>query len=135
MQYLRRFVTSHPGNIVTKDAASLVDTRVLDAFSRIAGRTRAHELVRDGIEAYDRSCVDMHSTQGRVEHLELVGAHAHALKGSAGTLGLRGIASVAVRIEAAATAGADTFDLLRELRSVLDATRFELVELGVLSSQ
>jgi HPt (histidine-containing phosphotransfer) domain-containing protein len=57
---------------------------------------------------------------------------AHKLKGSAGTLGLPAISAAAVRIESAVAEGLDGAPLVPDLERTIEATRLELVRLGIL---
>lgn len=57
---------------------------------------------------------------------------AHKISGSAGTLGLRGIAEAAARIEAAAKGGDTIAGLVARLERLIQTTHEELVELGIL---
>ncbi len=111
-------------------SAGLVDMRVLDSLRRMTGLEQVREMVRSGMDAYDRYCETMldHGTAGAA-----IRSEAHKLKGSAGTLGLTGISAVAARIEDSPEDQDATLPaLVRELKALLAATRQELMALGVL---
>ena len=80
---------------------------------------------------YSRYCDGMEPQGGRPAQPVQAIANAHKLKGSAGTLGLRSIAELAGRVEAALESGSDGVDVIRELRLTIEATRQELLALGM----
>jgi CheY-like chemotaxis protein len=118
----RRALLPNPG-------ATLVDPLVLRALAGVAGEAGMRELVREGFEACRAYHAEMLSADpaGR-------GSIAHKVAGSAGTLGLRGIADAAARIEAAAKDTDDTTVLLARLERAIETTRGELTELGLLQA-
>jgi HPt (histidine-containing phosphotransfer) domain-containing protein len=80
---------------------------------------------------YSGYCDGMEPQGGRPAQPAQAIAYAHKLKGSAGTLGLRAIAEVAGRVEAALESGSDGVDLIRELRLTIEATRQDMLALGM----
>lgn len=109
----------------------LVETRVLAGLERVVGAMQVRGLVWEGIETYARYCHAMTPRGGESAQAAHAVAHAHKLKGSAGTLGLRAIAEVAGRIEDMLESGDDGVDLIRELQRTIEATRQELLALGM----
>jgi hypothetical protein len=108
--------------------ATLVDWRALGALASVAGEAGMQGLVREGFDAYRLYCVEMLST----DQAALVGANAHKISGSAGTLGLHRIGDAAARIEAAVKEERDSTALLAELERAIETTREELLKLGIL---
>lgn len=108
------------------------DPKALEALCRVIGRAKGYRLLSEGVEAYSRYCDEMQSSPRPDGSSDLIRAYAHKVMGSAGTLGLRRVAMVAAWIEEAATAGAETPTLVRQLREAIDATRCELRALGIL---
>jgi HPt (histidine-containing phosphotransfer) domain-containing protein len=116
---------------VAEPAGSLVDAQVLAGLARVVGDDQMKSLVRLGMEAYRDYCAGMGSAAADAE----LRSGAHKLKGSAGTLGLPAISAAAVRIESAVAKGIDGAPLVRDLERTIEATRLELVRLGILHNK
>jgi two-component system sensor histidine kinase TorS len=110
-------------------AAALVDTRVLAGLGSVVGDEEMKSLVRLGMEAYCNYCAGMDTAATAAD----LRSSAHKLKGSAGTLGLLAISAAAVRIESAVAKGLEGAPLMRDLERTIEATRQELVRLGILN--
>jgi PAS domain S-box-containing protein len=111
--------------------ATLVDWRALGALASVAGEAGMQGLVREGFDAYRLYCVEMLSA----DQAASVGANAHKISGSAGTLGLHRIGDAAARIEAAVKEERDSTALLAELERAIETTREELLKLGILRAE
>jgi CheY-like chemotaxis protein len=116
--------------LLPDSGSALVDPHAFDALAGVTGQARMQELVREGFDAY------------RLYHAEMLladpaglASNAHKISGSAGTLGLRGIAVAAARIEAAVKEGGDAATLLAGLERALATTREELLQRGILHAE
>ncbi len=106
----------------------LVDMKVVSALRQVAGSQELGNLMDAAMNSYGDYCNAMLDP---VNGPKVVRAEAHKLKGSAGTMGLRGISLLAARIERAADEGEETRHLVLELRQTLSDTHRELVEMGL----
>ncbi|MDB5941072.1 MAG: putative histidine kinase, unorthodox [Ramlibacter sp.] len=113
---------------VAEPAGVLVDVQVLADLGRVVGDYEVKSLVRLGIAAYRDYCAGMGTAAGAAD----LRSGAHKLKGSAGTLGLLAISAAAVRIESAVAKGLEGAPLVRDLERTIEATRLELVRLGII---
>jgi CheY-like chemotaxis protein len=116
--------------LLPASGSTMVDPHALGALAGVAGQDGMRELVREGFEAY------------RLYHAEMLladqpglGSIAHKINGSAGTLGLRGIAAAAAAIEAAVKEAGATTTLLPRLERAIETTREELIRLGILQAR
>jgi CheY-like chemotaxis protein/HPt (histidine-containing phosphotransfer) domain-containing protein len=98
-------------------AAKLVDPEVLRRLQARAGPDNMHTMVRMAIDAYD------------------LYREAHKIRGSAGTLGLRRISTLAGEIEDALRRNLTVDSVVRQLRVAMDQTRDELKRMGALGSE
>jgi PAS domain S-box-containing protein len=108
----------------------LVDLDVLAGLRRMVGTEEVRAMVRKGIDSYARYCQAMLDPAAAPA---AIAAEAHKLKGSAGTIGLGAIGAAAARIETALEAGSAAGDLVAQLKTTIDGTRAELVDLGILT--
>lgn len=113
------------------DTTVLVDMRVLAGLGRVLGTVQAQCLAWDAVQMYSRYCDGMEPQGGQPAQPAQAIANAHKLKGSAGTLGLPAIAEVAGRVEAALESGSDGGDVILELRLTIEATRQDMLALGM----
>jgi signal transduction histidine kinase/DNA-binding NarL/FixJ family response regulator len=116
-----------------KDPAGpvLVDMQVLDNLRKLAPGAALAKLIEGSLNTAEQ-CV---ATLAAANPAEAVVAHAHKLKGTAGTFGLSRISELAAAIEAIAKEGGDAQSLVPELRKALDATRGELERQGELAAR
>ena len=116
--------------LVPHSGPTLVDPRVLRALAGVAGEAAMQELVRQGVEAC-QAYLDQMLSADQIG----VGSIAHKVSGSAGTLGLHGIADAARRIEASVREAAAGAALFTGLERAIEATRDELITLGMLQAR
>jgi CheY-like chemotaxis protein len=109
----------------------LVDMQVLDNLRKLAPGAALAKLIEGTLNTAEQ-CV---ATLAAANPAEAVVAHAHKLKGTAGTFGLSRISELAAAIEAIAKEGGDAQSLVPELRKALDATRGELERQGELAAR
>jgi HPt (histidine-containing phosphotransfer) domain-containing protein len=109
--------------------APLLNEEALAGLRRMANDHQLAELMRVALGGYEEACVQIEQDGASVDTLA---RQAHRVKGSAGTLGLAAISAVAVRLEAAALAGAPDHALVDQLRASVNATRAELEHRGLL---
>jgi CheY-like chemotaxis protein/HPt (histidine-containing phosphotransfer) domain-containing protein len=113
-------------------AAKLVDPEVLRRLQARAGPDNMHTMVRMAIDAYDLYCEEMvKADAGPV----VIAREAHKIRGSAGTLGLRRISTLAGEIEDALRRNLTVDSVVRQLRVAMDQTRDELKRMGALGSE
>jgi HPt (histidine-containing phosphotransfer) domain-containing protein len=109
--------------------APLLNEEALAGLRRMASDRQLAELMRVAMGGYEEACALIEQEGASADTLA---RQAHRVKGSAGTLGLGAISSVAVRLEAAALAGAADRALVAQLRASVQATRAELERRGLL---
>ncbi len=100
-------------------ASALVNIPAIDSMGMMMGAEEIQSLLQQAIETYSGYCESL----SEASTAEEVAAEAHKIKGSAGTLGLSGIAAAAVALEAAADSGKATGELVAALKIALNGTR------------
>lgn len=93
-----------------------LDERAMEDLRAALGEDQVRALLERGLQTYHGYCDDM---ERDLRNPAAVAAHAHKIKGSAGTLGLTALTAAAAEIEAAALVGNVRQDCVGILRTLI----------------